>query len=456
MTLHNFVAHSSQVNDAAGHASRLRHLNRNLAQDAVAQSRGPAEPYNDKPRCGPPSGNSTDGETVGIRALGKWKRSHKGLDPASAAILEDLIGGATQGVAKRKQSTIADRTGLSVSTVGRRLDLLEHVGLISREKRTGKHNHRLCDAILLMLECQPVKLSGARSKELVRQFNGTARSSGDTKNKGADGETDCKNCRGKAPTLTDGPSVNLTEPLSHDVSYFPPVQDSSAAPQSPDAVSAERGSDAPATPSISLTGDQRISSEESRQSTDQGIAPAPPPAPADDSDIDAADEVYRDQARWAGDDDGEYASPPQADSASHKRPVSRPTPEPASTPAPPAAQPAKTEVPRPAGLNAAGVPILSDGELNYRAIIWDVLLSKVQALHKQNMGGYMTRAMAKGRMGKIVKAKGGEREAAYFIKELLRIGPSGNPFDYAQKMLLGEHVDLITARDRLAQPVRYI
>ncbi|MHC2003295.1 hypothetical protein ACYQR9_23065 [Methylobacterium sp. CM6241] len=444
MTLHNLVASKPNSKPSCYGYGDLHAEAKPRWRRETSQSRGPAEPYNDKPRCGPPSGNSTDGETVCITVLRRWKRSHKGLDPASAATLDYLIGVATKGVATCRQDTIAARTSLSVGTVKRRLAMLEHLGLITRTKRYGTNGHRKCDAVKLELDSGQVKLSPEQIKALVKRFHGPAGTRGDASISEASSEAGASRLK--------HPGAEQDIPKG---SYFPPVQDSSATPQSPDAVSAERGSDAPATPSISLTGDQRISSEESRPSTDQGSAHVSPLAPADDSDIDAADGVYRDHAPWADDGDGEFASLPQADSASHEPPVSRPARAPASTPPAPATRPAKTKRSRSAGLDAAGVPILADGTPNWRAIIWTIQMPALQALHKHSTGGYMTQAAARGRMGRIIKQIS-LKETAILMSAVLKVGPAGNPFDYAAKMMLGEAISLATATDSLHQPIRYI
>ncbi|WP_462119924.1 hypothetical protein [Methylorubrum extorquens] len=376
------------------------------------------------------------------------------MDPASAAILSYLISVSTHGKTKLFQATIADRTGVGIATVRRRLPLLAHLGLISRVSQYGAKG-RAADEFYLNTGCT-VRLDHAEREALIRRFN---------RREAIAAKPSLSPTEPDAVSTTVVLTVSKHSSTGSVLSPFPEYPNGNsgcselsgfdAAPTAPPAERRPREDFEKARPVErdcpveglgeldDFEGSEDMYGGEPDDACEFDLAAPAEPTPSDraeaiqpasygDGELPAdihlsPGEKLRARRAWAA---GERYTPPQP------RPVPAPAPAPAEQPATTA--PAR----RNAGIDRRGVPSHHRGEtyrsrpdgrsnhpdFDHEGRIWRSLIPALIALTAQNRLLITRRAIA-GRVGALIKEHGAF-EASRLIERCLLEGPTGDPLDY--------------------------
>ncbi|UYW29040.1 hypothetical protein OKC48_11220 [Methylorubrum extorquens] len=386
-------------------------------------------------------------EPIGIRVLRKWERAQKGLDPASAAILNDLISVATKGVAEARQSKIAERTGVGIATVRRRLALLAHLGLISRKERFRSNGRRRCDEIRLITE-RVVVLKPEQRDGLIRRFNRrdaiAARSTLSTP---------------KTDAVSTGAMTHGEHALSHGFSSLSPVSGSEQA-QNLRAVGEPSGCHASATPPIAEPGDPVFSMEVARPSS-TGIG---------DDDFEDAGSMYGDGEGGTLTDGSEFDIEERPEP--HRQAASPVTAEPGSygpDELPPGLHLSPVEQHRAARAWARGerytpprprsqpmAPVEPEAPADRRehhTRLWCDLLPRIAEMTAKN-GIVMSNAALRSRLGKLIKEHGAF-EASKLVTHCLDAEPGGDPLTYVEGIRRGQHDEEERGRRGMTDEIDY-
>lgn len=376
-------------------------------------------------------------ELIGIRALRKWERAQKGLDPASAAILNDLINVATKGVAEARQSKIAERTGVGIATVRRRLALLAHLGLISRKERFRSNGRRRCDEIRLITQ-RVVVLKPEQRDSLIRRFNRrdaiAARSTLSTP---------------KTDAVSTGAMTHGEHALSHGFSSLSPISGSEQA-QNLRAVGEPSGCHSASTMPIAEPGDPVFSMARPNIS---GIG---------DDDFEDAGIMYGEDEGGTLTDGGEYDHDERPEP--HRQATAPATAEPISygpDELPPGLRLSPQEQHCAARAWARGerytpprrrsqpmAPVQPEAPADRRehhTRLWRELLPRIAEMTAKN-GIAMSNAALRGRLGKLIREHGAF-EASKLIAQCLRAGPGGDALDYVEGIKRGQ----LGERERMQQ-----
>lgn len=398
----------------------------------------------------PPHRHSADDaganvEPIGIRALRKWERAQKGLDPASAAILSYLISVSTHGKTKLFQATIADRTGVGIATVRRRLPLLAHLGLISRVSKYGAKG-RAADEFRLNTVCT-VHLDHDERDALIRRFN----------------RRDAFAAKPSlSPTEPDAVSTTVVLTVSEHSStgsVLSPVSGSEQA-QNLRAVGEPSGCHASATPPIAEPGDPVFSMVAARPNI-SGIG---------DDDFEDAGAVYGDDEGGTLTDGGEFDDEERPEP--HRQAVSPVTAEPDGfgpdelplglclspveqhRAARAWARGERYTPPTPRSRPMAPVqPEATADRREHHTRLWCDLLPRIAEMTAKN-GIVMSNAALRSRLGKLIKEHGAF-EASKLVTHCLDAEPGGDPLTYVEGIRRGRHDEEERGRRGMTDEIDY-
>jgi GntR family transcriptional regulator len=101
-----------------------------------------------------------------------------------------------------------------------------------------------------------------------------------------------------------------------------------------------------------------------------------------------------------------------------------------------------------------GIPVTQEGDPDWKAMVWEIQLPLLVAMAQKTTGKPVSMGSARGRIGKLIKART-PHEVAQMIGQVLRSEPGGCPFDYLEGVKRGANTEEAMAHKAMFAPIDY-